>query len=574
MKEQEKELSLTTKTMKSLGSTIKSAFSFLWFNLIVAAIAAAGFALVKYVKNLQSAAKEQRKFNKEVSELTNKTASKQIVVLKELSYAYQKLGDDVKAKEKFLKDYADKIKETGIAVTDVKKAEDVFINNTSNYVNAIMARAKAQAVEQKAIEIYQEYLDKRYDMEQKLAQAGKDIMQGVEPDIWGKPMGAGMNTAYDEELIRKRFENIKSQMKELDDETEERLRKMFEDVAMLEKEYLGFFATVTTTSGGGAEIAEEFDKVSEKIQQLIEYYKQAEEILNDPNYELEEKYAQELDWTRKYYDAQIELAKGNAAEISKLEAERDKKLVDIRNKFENETLHNNYLKDVREIEDRYSVQIDLAKEYNQDTIQLEEARERELAALRRKYNDDILKSEEDRINNEVSYLQKQIEIIRDVYESEISKLREPREEDYQTNYYFLGAYAATSQTFKQIKEQRDAEIQYNNDSLEALRERIGKENYELAKQLETVELTEKEKYNIRKRMSDNTKELSNAEKDTVVKNEEAKAKAQIKFQTAVQASVEVAGSLTSAIANMYKLQAQDEKKSAEEREKAAKKYKA
>lgn len=404
--------------MKSLGSTIKSAFSFLWFNLLVAAIAAAGIALVKYIKNIQSAAKEQKKFNKEVSELTNKTAAKSIVVLKELSFAYQKLGDDAKAKEKFLKDYADKIKETGIAVTDVKKAEDVFINNTDNYVNAIMARAKAQAVEQKAIEIYQEYLDKRYDMEQKLAQAGKDIMQGVEMD-YTKPMGAGMNTAYDEELIRKRFENIRNEMTQLDDETQKRLRKMFEDVA------------ITTTSGGD-KAAEEFDKISEKIQQLIEYYKQAEEILNDPNYELEEKYAQELDWTRKYYESRIALAKGDAEEIARLEAERDKKLTDIRNRFENETLHNNYLKDVQEIEKRYAAEIDLAKEYNQDTLQLEEARERELAALRRKYNDDVLKSEEDRINNEINILQTQIERIRKM--NDTSNLKEPKEQKYQTVY--------------------------------------------------------------------------------------------------------------------------------------------
>lgn len=437
MKEQEKELSLTTKTMKSLGSTIKSAFSFLWFNLLVAAIAAAGIALVKYIKNIQSAAKEQRKFNKEVFELTNKTASKQIVVLKELSFAYQKLGDDAKAKEKFLKDYADKIKETGIAVTDVKKAEDVFINNTSNYVNAIMARAKAQAVEQKAIEIYQEYLDKRYDMEQKLAAAGKDLMQGYKPN-YGLPMGAGMNTAVEESIgfvdpiIRKRFENIREELGKLDDETEERLRKMFEDVAILEKEYLGFFATVTTTTSGGDKAAEELDKISEKIKQLIEYYQQAEEILNNPNYELEEKYAQELDWTRKYYESRIALAKGDAEEIARLEAERDKKLADIRNKFENDTLYNNYLKDVQEIEKRYAAEIDLAKEYNQDTLQLEEARERELAALRRKYNDDVLKSEEDRINNEINILQTQIERIRKM--NDTSNLREPREQRYQTVY--------------------------------------------------------------------------------------------------------------------------------------------
>lgn len=362
--------------------------------------------------------------------MTNKTAAKSIVVLKELSFAYQKLNTEA-SKTQFLEKYADKIKETGIAVTDVKKAEDVFINNTDKYINAIMARAKAQAVEQKAIEIYQEYLDKRYDIEQKLAQAGKDIMQGVEAD-YGKPMGAGLNTDYEEKIIRKRFENIRNEMTQLDEETQKRLRKMFEDVAMLEKEYAGFFATTTTTTSGGDKATEEFDKISEKIQQLIEYYQQAEEILNNPNYELEEKYAQELDWTRKYYESRIALAKGDAEEIARLEAERDKKLADIRNKFENDTLYNNYLKDVQEIEKRYAAEIDLAKEYNLDTIQLEEARERELAALRRKYNDDVLKSEEDRINSEINILQTQIERIRKM--NDTSNLREPREQRYQTVY--------------------------------------------------------------------------------------------------------------------------------------------
>lgn len=115
-----------------------------------------------------------------------------------------------------------------------------------------------------------------------------------------------------------------------------------------------------------------------------------------------------------------------------MEAERDKKLADIRNKFENDTLYNNYLKDVQEIEKRYAAEIDLAKEYNQDTIQLEEARERELAALRRKYNDDVLKSEEDRINNEINILQTQIERIRKM--NDTSNLKEPREQRYQTVY--------------------------------------------------------------------------------------------------------------------------------------------
>lgn len=567
LKEQENELSLTTKTMKSLGSTIKSAFSFLWFNLLVAAIAAAGIALVKYIKNIQSAAKEQKKFNKEVSELTNKTAAKSIVVLKELSFAYQKLGDDAKAKEKFLKDYADKIKETGIAVTDVKKAEDVFINNTDNYVNAIMARAKAQAVEQKAIEIYQEYLDKRYDMEQKLAQAGKDIMQGVEMD-YTKPMGAGMNTAYDEELIRKRFENIRNEMTQLDDETQKRLRKMFEDVA------------ITTTSGGD-KAAEEFDKISEKIQQLIEYYKQAEEILNDPNYELEEKYAQELDWTRKYYESRIALAKGDAEEIARLEAERDKKLTDIRNRFENETLHNNYLKDVQEIEKRYAAEIDLAKEYNQDTLQLEEARERELAALRRKYNDDVLKSEEDRINNEINILQTQIERIRKM--NDTSNLKEPKEQKYQTVYrqpvittaLGIGAgWKNVYQSGKDVKAQYEAQIEYNNKLYELTKNRIEQENELLKQQLQIEGLSADQRLEIERTLTENQIALSDARQQNEEANLQAYLDAQEKRRQALNGVLDVTSSVAGALANMARLEAQNAEEGSKKQKNATKAYKA
>lgn len=87
-------------------------------------------------------------------------------MLKELALGYQRLGDSVEDKRKFLEKYKDKIRETGISIDDLKKAEDVFVNNTEKYVNAIMARAKAQATENQAIKIYQEYLDERYALEQ------------------------------------------------------------------------------------------------------------------------------------------------------------------------------------------------------------------------------------------------------------------------------------------------------------------------------------------------------------------------------------------------------------------------
>lgn len=125
------------------------------------------YKLWEYIKNIQTAAEEQRKLNKEINELANRNGAKAVVVLKELAIAYAKVGDSAEAKQKFIKDYADKIRETGLAINTVKEAEDVFVKNTPKYVAAIMARAKAQATESKAIELYQQYLDDRYDLEAK-----------------------------------------------------------------------------------------------------------------------------------------------------------------------------------------------------------------------------------------------------------------------------------------------------------------------------------------------------------------------------------------------------------------------
>lgn len=122
-------------------------------------------AIGDYIKKVTDAATAQTRFNREINDLAAKNGAKAVVVLKELAAAYSKVGDTAEAKQKFLKDYADKIKETGLAIDTVQEAEDVFVGNTSKYVAAIMARAKAQAIEQKAIEVYQKYLEDRNKLE-------------------------------------------------------------------------------------------------------------------------------------------------------------------------------------------------------------------------------------------------------------------------------------------------------------------------------------------------------------------------------------------------------------------------
>lgn len=513
----QKVLARTGVVGRTAFNMLKTAIASVGIGLLIAGVTAAVTALWKYIKNLQSAAKEQRKFNKEVSELTNKTAAKSIVVLKELSYAYQKLGDDAEAKKKFLEQYADKIKETGIAITDVKKAEDVFIQNTDKYVAAIMARAEAQAIEDKAIEEYKKYLDKRAELEanyeaSKTRRAGTNSKQ----EYIDLLVGTGATVEQAEQAwataTNKKEQKILQQIEDADRDINDLMKRMFKDVAEKWDEYAGFFGSIKLNGGGGGnEVKEEFDSISEDLQKLIEYYKEAERVLGD-----EEAFA------------------------------------------------------IQDIEDKYKERIDLAIKYGKDTYELELAKEKELAELQKQFDDKKLAEQRAAIEEQLQLIKDEISRVELEYRISTARLREPREEDFQTNHWFF----ATSQTFKQIQQQRDAEIEYNNKSLELLKERIGKENYELAKQLETIELTENEKLEIKAKMAENEQALSDATRENEIKNLEARKKAHYKYQSSVQAAIEVTGALTGAIANNYKVQAQGAEEGSEEQKKYFKKYKA
>lgn len=309
--------------------------------------------MIKYLSNLKNAAKEQRILNKAISEGTNQIASKQIVVLKELAYGYQRLGDSVEDKRKFIEQYKDKIRETGIAIDDLKKAEDVFVNNTDKYVDAMIKRAKAQAVENQAVKIYEEYLNKRYELEDK----ANNITAGGNATYYaGRLVGLPKGTdAYNKALedyknaIEKQRQKILNEIKKLDEDTEERLRKMFEDIADLNYEYGGVLGGASASASAGTKELE--NTIKQDLEALIQYYKEAEQVLSD------------------------EMVNAKQA-----------------------------------IMDKYAERIALAEKYGKDTIALELAREKELADLEKQFA-------ENQANEEYQRIQTHIEQIRRMYDT-------------------------------------------------------------------------------------------------------------------------------------------------------------
>lgn len=80
------------------------------------------------------------------------SASKQIISYRELQRKWNDLGDDLKARERFVKDNQTAFHNLGFAVSGVTEAESILVQNTDAVVNAIMARAKAAAYQELATE--------------------------------------------------------------------------------------------------------------------------------------------------------------------------------------------------------------------------------------------------------------------------------------------------------------------------------------------------------------------------------------------------------------------------------------
>ena len=151
----------TGSFMATLNAVGKSLMS--WNVLLVAAVTIlANWDKIKgWINNLRegreeldATAKATKKLREELGNNTSEYGDA-IVKVRQLSEAWQDLGDNMSAKEQFIRENASAFEELGVRIDNIADAESLLVKDTDKFVQAMQARAQATAAMNLATEAYE-----------------------------------------------------------------------------------------------------------------------------------------------------------------------------------------------------------------------------------------------------------------------------------------------------------------------------------------------------------------------------------------------------------------------------------
>lgn len=143
---------------RMVGAAIKSIPVFGW---ILAGIS----ALIGLYSHFSSKAAEAKKAQEEFSKALVENCYKPIGKIEELSAAWDALGNNIEAKEAFIRKNKQAFDELGISIDGVTAAENALVNNKEAFIQAQIEKAKALAYIEMGMAKLKEALQKREDAE-------------------------------------------------------------------------------------------------------------------------------------------------------------------------------------------------------------------------------------------------------------------------------------------------------------------------------------------------------------------------------------------------------------------------
>ena len=135
--------------------------------------------------------------------------------------------------------------------------------NTDAYIKAIKDRAKAQAIENEAVRIYQEYLEERAKKEN----SRKGRQRAEDKKLAQDLVGAGVMTQAEADMVGETTK-LGKKLQKMEDEVEATLDRLFEDMFELEKKSEPYFAEIEEDAGDAAQAAAEAPQPKERRQRV------------------------------------------------------------------------------------------------------------------------------------------------------------------------------------------------------------------------------------------------------------------------------------------------------------------
>ncbi|MCM1165196.1 MAG: hypothetical protein NC401_04185 [Ruminococcus sp.] len=297
---------------RMVGAAIKSIPVFGW---ILAGIS----ALIGLYSHFASKASEAKKAQEEFSKALVDGCYKPIGKIEELSVAWTALGDNLEAKEAFVRKNKASFDELGISIDGVTAAENVLVNNKQAFIDAQIEKAKALAYIELGMAKLKQALQNREDAENvslnwiekifSYGGAGEKMLREKRTELTNAALGleaemheyferarqaeangneilsnalietneviAGSLGDLNQQIANKRQELLKS----LDAET---YKKVMGEIEALQKKADAITGTTTThrTGGGGGGSSTTKDPFLEKLQKRKTEYQRFMKWLN------------------------------------------------------------------------------------------------------------------------------------------------------------------------------------------------------------------------------------------------------------------------------------------------------
>lgn len=326
---------------------------------ITGLVAAIGTLIYKYASAKNAAADLTKEINKQAAE----AVADNVVKVNDLSEAWDKLGGDLKKQEGFLVNNREQLEGMGLAFKDVNEAEEFFRNQTDNYIKAITARAKVEAVRAKIVDETKAKLDAEMEAER--------VASG-ELTFW-EDAAIKLGTTNMETLTAVAEEEVKSSQKAI--EILEKKQKKYEEEAA------------------------EAEKVVSALKKKAEAEKKAEEEAKKAEEERLRLAKEAAERAKKEREERIALTQKELADLDKFVAEQTK--------AHNTTLQNIDAEELA-ITEMYDKALDSAiKYYGEESVQVMRITELRTKALddlekkRKEILDKQAKDEEERAQKEV-----------------------------------------------------------------------------------------------------------------------------------------------------------------------------